>query len=162
MNEVQQFCKTHEACREGAEWASQYQTLADVWANCQRGDWMIWMLDKSGEHKQMIVRLACACAEHVLEIYETRYPKDDRPRKTIAAALAWSENPTDDNRRSAAGAADAAAGAAWADARAAGAADVAAWAADAAAALADGADDARSNERAWQAAKIREIYGEWK
>jgi hypothetical protein len=40
MNEVEQFCERHGACQKGREWATQYQTLAEVWGNCQRADWM--------------------------------------------------------------------------------------------------------------------------
>ena len=33
---------------------------------------------------------AAVCAEHVLPYFEEKYPKDDRPRKAIEAARAWS------------------------------------------------------------------------
>jgi len=32
---------------------------------------------------------AVDCAEHVLPIFETKYPADDRPRKAIEAGRAW-------------------------------------------------------------------------
>ena len=69
----------------------------------------------------VLVRWAADCAEHVLEIYESAYPNDDRPRKAIEAA-----------RNGDAAAADAA----YAAAAYAAAANAAAYAAAAAAAYA--------------------------
>ena len=37
-------------------------------------------------------------AEEVLFIFEKKYPKDDRPRKAIEAAVNWLENPTEENQ----------------------------------------------------------------
>ena len=39
--------------------------------------------------KKTLVKWATDCAEHVLPKFETKYPKDDRPRKAIAAGRAW-------------------------------------------------------------------------
>ena len=87
MNEVERFCKKHEPCIDGAKWAKQYATLADVYDNCKRGDWLIWMLDKANKIELEQERLlAIEFAERVLPIFERRYLNDDRPRKAIEAA----------------------------------------------------------------------------
>ncbi len=44
-------------------------------------------LDKS-DHSSLAL-WAADCAEHVLPHFEEKYPKDDRPRKAIEAARAW-------------------------------------------------------------------------
>jgi len=44
-------------------------------------------LDKQ-DHKSLVL-WAADCAEHVLPYFEKEYPKDDRPRKAIAAGRAW-------------------------------------------------------------------------
>ena len=44
--------------------------------------------------KRDSVELAIFAAEQVIEIYEKKYPKDDRPRKAIEAAKNWLKNPT--------------------------------------------------------------------
>lgn len=44
-------------------------------------------LDK-GDHRSLVL-WAADCAEHVLPYCEEKYPKDDRPRKAIEAAKAW-------------------------------------------------------------------------
>ena len=40
------------------------------------------------DHRLLAV-WAADCAEHVLPHFEEKYPKDDRPRKAIEAARAW-------------------------------------------------------------------------
>ena len=130
---------------------------------------------------------AADCAEHVLPIFEKKYPKDNRPRLAIQAARAFAEGKISANAmleaRSAAYAAyavadavaDAAAYAAAyaayayaayaayavADAAAYAAyavADAAAYAAAAYAAAADAAA-ARQKERQWQVLKLKESLG---
>jgi hypothetical protein len=44
-------------------------------------------LDK-GDRRSLVL-WATDCAEHVLQYYEQRYPKDDRPRKAVEAGRAW-------------------------------------------------------------------------
>jgi hypothetical protein len=86
------FCKRHRACAEGVKWANGngITTLADAFDKCERGDWMIWMLWHAGKlTKEQNVRIAIACAEHVLYIFEKKYPDNKRPRKAIEATKAW-------------------------------------------------------------------------
>jgi hypothetical protein len=158
-------------CIEGAKFARLHgHNWPKIWESCKEVGWLIWWLRKAGVlEKTLSVRIAVACAEHVLPIYERRKPGDDRPRKASDAAKAWLENPCEGTRKNAAAAAAAAAAAyAAADAAAAAYADAAAdYAADAAAdaayAAADYAAAARKAERKWQAGKIRELVGvvEW-
>ena len=105
---------------------------------------------------------AADCAEHVLHLYESQHPGDDRPRKAIAAARAFAKGGFADATAAAAAAADAAdaaaADAAWS---AAWSAESAAWSAaarSAAARSAAAAWSAAANaaERAWQAQRLRE------
>lgn len=63
----------------------------------------------------VIQRFAVACAEHVLPLYEEKYPEDSRPRAAIEAARNYVEEPIEMDRAAAAAARDAAAAAdAWA------------------------------------------------
>ena len=72
--------------------------------------------------KEDSVKLAIYAAELVIEIYEKKYPNDDRPRKAIEAAKAYLKTPSDAAADAATDAAayatDAAAYAAYAAARA--------------------------------------------
>jgi hypothetical protein len=85
--------------------------------------------------KKDSVELAIYAAQLVIDIYEKKYPNDDRPRKAIEAAIEYVKNPNKKNMA----AADAARAAAGAAARAARAADAARAAADAARAAAGAA-----------------------
>lgn len=79
------------------------------------------------------VELAIYAAEQVLHIWESKYPKDDRPRKTIEAAKRLLADPSEEHGAAAfaasSDAASAASFAAHASADAADAADAAAYAA---------------------------------
>ena len=183
MNEVQQFCRDHHPCEEGARFALRHKTLAAVWANCERGDWLWWMLRARGPvTKKLSVMVAIACAERVLCVYEAEYPNDNRPRKAIDAARAYLRRPCKRLRsaaafaswsawsaamsaESASSAESAARSAAWSAASAARSAAESArsasWSAESAAesAAMSAASAAWSAERKWQADKIRELVG---
>ncbi len=131
-------------CPEALEWARTQDTYEAAWANCERGDWMMWDLaHKCGEigspmHRQVVL-VACAHARLALP-YVPEY--ESRPLEAILTAEAWARREkgiTLEQVRAAAGAAYAAgavgdaARAAYAAARAAVAAGDAARAAYAAA-----------------------------
>jgi hypothetical protein len=172
-------------CTDGLLFAKENNfDFTVIYDKCERGDWLIWLLRKSGNmDKPQVVAVAIACAEHVLETFEKKYPDDKRPRKAIDAAKAWLQDPTEENRSNAFDAHAAAYAAAHAAARVAAAyattytAAYAAYAAYAAAytaayaarpanadaytaaadvAAVDAAADAYA-ERKWQADKIREL-----
>ena len=98
---------SHSPCADGLSFAESLKfDFAKIYDTCDRGDWLIWLLRKSGNlDKLKAVELAIACAQRVLEIFEKKYPDDKRPRKAIEAALEWLKNPTENNRKSAAAAA---------------------------------------------------------
>lgn len=160
-------------CPDGLVFAEQHRfDFAAIYDHCERGDWLIWLLRKSGNmDKPQAVVVAITCAEHV-----QKHNDDDRPRKAIEAAKKWLANPCEETMWAASDAANAAANAAATDAYAEfsaayAAADAAAAAAaaatdDAAATTFDAAyaaarapvcDAARAAERKWQADRIREM-----
>ena len=133
----EKLVKLH-ACIEAIEWVATQKSLAIAWKNCERGDWMLWLLavkGKTNKTHRRIVTAACQCARLALRFVPAN---EVRPLKAIEAAEAWTENPTQTMAAWAAGAAEAAraaaraAEAAGAAARAARAAAEAAWAAGAA------------------------------
>jgi len=121
------------ACREAADWYDGRDS-EQAWAECERGDWMLWVAGKLNVDRKVLVAAACECAELAL----VHVPDgEDRPRQAIETARAWvSGNATLEQVRKAADAAraaayaDAARAAAYADAAraAASAADAAAYA----------------------------------
>lgn len=58
-------------CPEAVEWARGYATLAEAWAACERGNWMLWLAGRvcpplAGRptpERARLVLAACDCAE---------------------------------------------------------------------------------------------------
>jgi len=169
MNKDIEYIKSLNPCSDGLSWANEQKSIESIYDNCDRGDWLIWLLRKSCKiTKPQAVIVAIKCAERVLHVYEKKHPDDNRPRKAIEAALKYYESPTEENRKAAdAYAADAATDAtdaayAAAYATTSAAAYAAAYAADAAAyAAADAV--AKKSERKAQADIIRkEVSNPWR
>src|SRR3990167_5163271 len=78
----------------------------------EKCDWANWLIVRVMGRKQYLA-YAIFAAEQVLEIYETKYPKDERPRKAIESAKVVLDKDVPKNRV-AASAARAAAYAAYA------------------------------------------------
>ena len=74
-----------DACRAAREWAAG-KTLEQAWAECPRGDWMLWLAGRMDIDRKVLVHATCACARlalpHVLA-------GELRPLKSIEAAEAW-------------------------------------------------------------------------
>jgi hypothetical protein len=142
------------ACPEAIEWAGKRRPRA-AWDACERGDWLLWIAEKQGVDRRLLVRAACACARTALQYVP---PDEVRPLRAIETAEAWTCGEAGPKEVAAAGAA--AGDAAWAAARAA------AWAAardaardaaraaagDAAGAAAGDAARAAARDAAWAAA----------
>ena len=43
------FCEATEACADGREFALTRPTMADVWDECPRPDWLLWIVEKLGQ-----------------------------------------------------------------------------------------------------------------
>jgi len=141
MKITKQQIVNSEPCSDGLEFAKSCNyNMVEIYENCERGDWMIWLLRKAKAiDKQQTVGIACLCARRSLVIFEKEYPKENRPRLAIEAAEKWVKNPTKENQKICDAAAYAAAYAA------------------AAYAAAYAAADARKSERKWQADAIRKL-----
>jgi len=142
MQTIEQWIEKLEEfdpCYDAIEWAQIQPDPQTLWNNCERGDWMLWLVGKlSGgtrsKSRKKLVLAACECARLALP-----YVKKDekRPLQAIETTEAWVNGKAKlrEVRQAAAyaAAAYAAAAAAYTDAAAA---DAAAAAADAAAAAA--------------------------
>jgi hypothetical protein len=91
------------------------KTLKQLLPKFDRADWLLWTLKRTTDSPKIFyVRCAILCAEEVIGIYEKKYPDDKRPRLAIEAAIAYANNPSEENRIAAANAANAAYDAAYA------------------------------------------------
>ena len=79
------------ACNEAVKWAKEMKNGQAAWDNCERGDWMLWLVGKtSGKpmsvKRKNLVLCACECARLALKYV----PKgEDRPLKCIETAESW-------------------------------------------------------------------------
>ena len=85
--EFAQLLRKLGACEAARAWAKG-KSLAEVWEQCERGDWLLWlcarMLGKEGwpTHPQIILA-ACDCAETALKYVKLG---EERPRIAIETA----------------------------------------------------------------------------
>ena len=139
------------ACEKAVEWVrdNDIRTLKAAWAQCERGDWMLWYAGRlsgppESASRKRLVLAACECERLALKYVKTG---DDRPRIAIETAEKWARGEggvtLDDVR------------AVRTDAYAAAAADADAYAAAAAAAA---ATDARTKTLSACAAIVRRHY----
>lgn len=84
------------ACRSGKIFANQFQTMREVWENCERQDWLFWIIRNYAPiEKKQSVLLAIKFAESCLD----KIPKEEQlPRLAVEAAKAWLENPCEETR----------------------------------------------------------------
>ena len=79
------------ACGEAIEWGEQYGSLEDAWADCERGDWMLWLAGKlsgrsDSDSRKKLVLTACECARLALSYVKEG---ENRPLKAIEEAEKW-------------------------------------------------------------------------
>ena len=92
MNATQfaRLLRSKGACSEAREWAKG-KDLQTVWATCERGDWMLWLLGKMCETKgwpdrKQLVLACCACASRALKYVKKG---ENHPRNAIRIARLW-------------------------------------------------------------------------
>jgi hypothetical protein len=75
----------HEACSPSLTWLAG-RDLATAWAECGRGDWMLWLAARAGMDRRVVVAACCACARTLLP----RIPADETlPLAAIEAVERW-------------------------------------------------------------------------
>ena len=177
MKITDKWIKNKRPCEEALKWWDKTErnstTILKNLIKEEHYDWANWFIVRLMTHDKKI-RYAIYAAEQVIDIFEKKYPDNDRPRKAIqaaknylkdktvknkndaAAASAYAASAYDDAASAAAAAYDAAA-AAYAYAAAAAAYAAAAYAA-AAAAYAASAYDAAYAASAYAAAAAASAY----
>jgi hypothetical protein len=97
------------ACSDAVEWAKG-KSLAEVWEQCDRADWLLWLCqrmvgEKGWPSHEEIVLVTRDIVESWLHFFEEKYPDDQRPREAIEAARAWALcDPRDKDKKAAAAA----------------------------------------------------------
>jgi len=149
MKITEKWLKEKRACSCGVNWWNENgspETPAGIIQeaiNTQQWGYAYWIIRRTFNKKQSVT-LAIFAAEKVIDIFENKYPDDNRPRKAIEAAKSYLRNPCKKTKAAAANAAYAAAANAVYAAAYAAAADAA-------------ADDARNKMRVTILEKAIEI-----
>lgn len=78
------------ACEPARRWAKG-KSLAEVWEQCERGDWLLWLAHRMAEKKgwpnrEAVVLACCACAETALKYVPV---EEKRPLLCIQTARRW-------------------------------------------------------------------------
>ena len=82
------FLKKLTACGSAIAWVETQPDVDTAWRNCQRGDWMLWLLAKRDADRQTLVLAACECARLALPHVPDG---EDRPRLAIETAERWAK-----------------------------------------------------------------------
>jgi len=61
--EIKQKLIDLDACREAREWADR-KTLSEIWGQCPRGDWMLWLARRAGVDKRTMTAAYAAYAAY--------------------------------------------------------------------------------------------------
>ena len=90
MSTFKRRLQSYGACEDAVEWVGE-RTLAQAWAECERADWMLWLLfQRSGQRGwptiQTAYLCACDCAETALRYVQ---PGEDCPRLAIETRRRW-------------------------------------------------------------------------
>lgn len=106
MKITKEWLKEKSACMGGFKWFTEQDESDSVKVLEklkleQEWSWFNWLASRLMTHPQR-VEWSIFCAEQVIDIFEKKFPKDDRPRKAIEAAKDWLKNPTEKNRKAAA------------------------------------------------------------
>jgi hypothetical protein len=112
MKIAEEWLREKNACKDGIRWfLNQKETdpakiIKQFVKKEEHLDWANWLIVRIMSYKQY-VSYAVYAAEQVLHIFEDKFP-DDRPRRAIKAAKKCVEDPSEENRKIALDAADAA------------------------------------------------------
>ena len=71
------------ACNEAVNWVGE-KDLKTAWQECERGDWMLWYLQKTELDIRKLTLIKAECANLVKHLME-----DERSKKAVDAAIAF-------------------------------------------------------------------------
>jgi len=76
-----------DPCIDALEWVKKQEKRQQAWDDCERGDWMLWLLGRlCGDDRRELVSTACECARLALP-YVTK--GEERPLIAIETAERW-------------------------------------------------------------------------
>ena len=142
---TKEWIRDKNPCAEALEWWDKKERdpmkILNLLMKEKKYDWANWFIVRIMTYAQY-VDYAVYAAEQVIDIYEIKYPNDNRPRTAIASAKKCIKNPSAKNKHAASDAAYAAY-----------------YAADAASAVAEAASTAYAAGAGYAAGAVYAAYG---
>lgn len=87
------FLKINQACEDGLVWAKTQSDLYNLWNNCHRGDWLLWLANKLKVDKRKQVLCAALCAHTVVHLMT-----DARSREAVRIAFLYGRGKATDEQ----------------------------------------------------------------
>jgi hypothetical protein len=66
---------------EIVEWAGSYESFPEAWMACERGDWMIWLVDRKVADRKRIVETVAAFRAIYTELQPRGVPMESILRR---------------------------------------------------------------------------------
>ena len=85
MSNFKETLKKLNSCQEAVDWVGD-RDLEAAWAECDRGDWMLWLAGLLRIDRNLLVLTACDCAEPALRYVPE---SESRPAEALRVARAW-------------------------------------------------------------------------
>lgn len=80
--------KELDACQAAMNWVGT-RTLAEIWSDCERRNWLFWLLQRINVDRKTLVLIACECARLALPCVKEG---ELRPVQAIEMAERWARN----------------------------------------------------------------------
>jgi hypothetical protein len=71
----------YHPCVEAVEFRKEFKTFEEAWKKCPRGDWMLWIAQRSGVDLRPLTLAKALCAKTVIHLMT-----DDRSKKAVRVA----------------------------------------------------------------------------
>lgn len=81
MSAVQDKLSQMMACPTAMLWAKDYEDILEAWNQCDRGDWMLWLLDHLKIDRTIVNEICCLCCDDIA--HQLLDSGDDFALKTI-------------------------------------------------------------------------------
>lgn len=78
------FLKTNQTCDSFLKWAESQSNLYELWNNCRRGDWLLWLAEDLQVDSKRLMLCGALCAHTAVHLM-----KDRRSREAVRIAFLY-------------------------------------------------------------------------
>jgi len=92
---VDKYLVPLEVCNSAINKANEYDDPQSAWDDWDNPTELLWTIERTYCNKRLYRLCACEMAEHVLHIFEEKYPDDKRPRRAIETSRRFANGVAD-------------------------------------------------------------------